>query len=197
MTWISIVLTALSTAFLFLSITLLIREREIVLYKTKMKSRLVSMIFLALSLISLLILGPKIGVFYVAIPLSMWLSMMILLILNMITMKKYLAAAPEISSALLEDGKHEALAYTIAEGYSQYGSQLPPRGAYYQKERRSYMKSFDEFNKIDFPENAERLISLQKLVRRNRLICHIIYTLFITWFLQLPVALLSIQINKM
>ena len=191
----TIILTALSAAFFFVFIILLAREKEIVLYKTKMKSRLVSMIFLALSLISLMLLGPKIGVAYGAIPIAIWLCTMTLLILNLITMKKYLAAAPEISSALLKFGKHDDLAYTIAEGYSQYGSQLPPRGAYYQKERRTYMKSFDEFNKIDFPENAGPLISLQNLVRRNRLICHIMYTLLVTWFLQIPIALLTVFLN--
>ncbi len=191
----TIILTALSAALFFVFIILLAREKRIVLYKTKMKSRLTAMIFLVLSLISLMLLGPKIGVAYGAIPIAIWLCTMTLLILNLITMKKYLAAAPEIASALLKFGKHEALAYTIAEGYAKYGSELPPRGAYYQKERREYMKSFDEFNKIDFPENAERLISLQKLVRRNRLICHIMYTLLVTWFLQIPIALLTVFLN--
>ena len=113
----------------------------------------------------------------------------VFLILNLVSMKKYLASAPQIASALFECGEHNDLASRISEGYRTYGKSLPPRGA--PKAQWQYIGSFGEFCKIDFAETQKNLRSLQSLVRRNRTYSLFLCALGITWVLQVPLFVFS------
>ena len=114
---------------------------------------------------------------------------MVFLILNVVSMKKYLSVAPQIADALFECGEYTDLASRISEGYGTYGKSFPPRGA--TKSQWLYMDAFGEFGKIDFSESRQKLRSLQSIVRRNRIYGLLICTLGITWVLQVPLFIFS------
>lgn len=183
-----LVIAPFDAAFFFLFVFFLVRGLKMPLYRQRRKCLVLSMIFLSSFLLCSELL-EQLALKSACLPILVWLCMMVFLILNLVSMKKYLASAPQIASALFECGEHNALALQISEGYKTYGKSLPPRGA--PKDQWQYMSAFGEFCKIDFAETQKNLRSLQSLVRRNRTYSLFLCALGITWILQLPLALLS------
>ena len=183
-----LVIAPFDAAFFFLFVFFLVRGLKMPLYRQRRKCLVLSMIFLSSFLLCLELL-EQLALKSACLPILVWLCMMVFLILNLVSMKKYLASAPQIASALFECGEHNDLASRISEGYKTYGKSLPPRGA--PKAQWQYIGSFGEFCKIDFAESQQKLRSLQSIVRRNRTYTLFICALGITWILQLPLALLS------
>ena len=183
-----LVIAPFDAAFFFLFVFFLVRGLKMPLYRQRRKCLVLSMIFLSSFLLCLELL-EQLALKSACLPILVWLCMMVFLILNLVSMKKYLASAPQIASALFECGEHNDLASRISEGYKTYGKSLPPRGA--PKDQWQYMSAFGKFCKIDFAESQQKLRSLQSIVRRNRTYTLFICALGITWILQLPLALLS------
>lgn len=177
-----------SAAFFFLFILFLVRGLKMPLYRQRKKCLVLSMVFLSPFFLCLELL-EQLALKSACLSILIWLCMTVFLILNVVSMKKYLSRAPQIASALFECGEYNALASRISEGYRIYGKSLPPRGA--PKTQWQYIGSFGEFCKIDFAESQQKLRSLQSIVRRNRTYTLFICALGITWILQLPLALLS------
>ena len=183
-----LVIALFDAAFFFLFVFFLVRGLKMPLYRQRRKCLVLSMIFLSSFLLCLELL-EQLALKSACLSILIWLCMTVFLILNVVSMKKYLSRAPQIASALFECGEHNALALQISEGYKTYGKSLPPRGA--PKDQWQYMSAFGKFCKIDFAESQQKLRSLQSIVRRNRTYTLFICALGITWILQLPLALLS------
>ncbi|MBQ5450875.1 MAG: hypothetical protein IIT57_12660 [Treponema sp.] len=183
-----LVIAPFDAAFFFLFVLFLVRGLKMPLYRQRRKCLVLSMIFLSSFLLCSELL-EQLALKSACLTILVWLCMMVFLILNLVSMKKYLTSAPQIASALFECGEHNALALQISEGYKTYGKSLPPRGA--PKDQWQYMSAFGKFCKIDFAETQKNLRSLQSLVRRNRTYSLFLCALGITWILQLPLALLS------
>ncbi|MBQ1795181.1 MAG: hypothetical protein II110_05820 [Treponema sp.] len=183
-----LVIALFDAAFFFLFVFFLVRGLKMPLYRQRRKCLVLSMVFLSSFLLCLELL-EQLALKSACLSILIWLCMTVFLILNVVSMKKYLSRAPQIASALFECGEHNALALQISEGYKTYGKSLPPRGA--PKPQWQYMSAFGKFCKIDFAETQKNLRSLQSIVRRNRTYTLFIFALGITWILQLPLALLS------
>jgi hypothetical protein len=183
-----LVIAPFDAAFFFLFVFFLVRGLKMPLYRQRRKCLVLSMIFLSSFLLCLELL-EQLALKSACLTILVWLCMMVFLILNLVSMKKYLASAPQIASALFECGEYNALASRISEGYRTYGKSLPPRGA--PKAQWQYIGSFGEFCKIDFAESQQKLRSLQSLVRRNRTYSLFICALGITWVLQVPLFIFS------
>ena len=183
-----LVIAPFDAAFFFLFVFFLVRGLKMPLYRQRRKCLVLSMIFLSSFLLCSELL-EQLALKSACLSILIWLCMTVFLILNVVSMKKYLSRAPQIASALFECGQHNNLALQISEGYKTYGKSLPPRGA--PKDQWQYMSAFGKFCKIDFAETQKNLRSLQALVRRNRTYTLFICALGITWILQLPLALLS------
>ena len=183
-----LVIALFDAAFFFLFVFFLVRGLKMPLYRQRRKCLVLSMIFLSSFLLCSELL-EQLALKSACLTILVWLCIMVFLILNLVSMKKYLSSAPQIASALFECGEHNDLALQISEGYKTYGKSLPPRGA--PKDQWQYMSAFGEFCKIDFAETQKNLRSLQSIVRRNRTYTLFICALGITWILQLPLALLS------
>ncbi|MBQ2480672.1 MAG: hypothetical protein II516_05445, partial [Treponema sp.] len=166
-----LVIAPFDAAFFFLFVFFLVRGLKMPLYRQRKKCLVLSMVFLSPFFLCLELL-EQLALKSACLSILIWLCMTVFLILNVVSMKKYLSRAPQIASALFECGEHNALASRISEGYRTYGKSLPPRGA--PKAQWQYIGSFGEFCKIDFAESQQKLRSLQSIVRRNRT-----YTLFI------------------
>lgn len=183
-----LVIALFDAAFFFLFVFFLVRGLKMPLYRQRRKCLVLSMIFLSSFLLCLELL-EQLALKSACLPILVWLCMTVFLILNLVSMKKYLASAPQIASALFECGEHNALALQISEGYKTYGKSLPPRGA--PKDQWQYMSAFGKFCKIDFAETQKNLRSLQSLVRRNRTYSLFLCALGITWVLQVPLFVFS------
>ena len=175
-------------AFFFLFICFFVRGLKMLLYKERRKCFLLSMVFLSAFLLCLELL-EQLVLKSACLTIFVWLGIMVFIILNIVSMKKYLSVAPQIADALFECGEYTDLASRISEGYGTYGKSLPPRGA--AKSQWLYMDAFAEFGKIDFAESRQKLRSLQSIVRRNRIYGLLICTLGITWVLQVPLLIFS------
>ena len=183
-----LVIALFDAAFFFLFVFFLVRGLKMLLYRQRRKCLVLSMIFLSSFLLCLELL-EQLALKSASLTILVWLCMTVFLILNLVSMKKYLASAPQIASALFECGEHNALALQISEGYKTYGKSFPPRGA--PKDQWQYMSAFGEFCKIDFAETQKNLRSLQSLVRRNRTYSLFLCALGITWVLQVPLFIFS------
>ncbi|HAM78104.1 MAG TPA: hypothetical protein DCP61_02795, partial [Treponema sp.] len=160
-----LVIALFDAAFFFLFVFFLVRGLKMPLYRQRRKCLVLSMIFLSSFLLCSELL-EQLALKSACLSILIWLCMTVFLILNVVSMKKYLSRAPQIASALFECGEYNALASRISEGYRTYGKSLPPRGA--PKDQWQYMSAFGKFCKIDFAETQKNLRSLQSLVRRNR-----------------------------
>ena len=183
-----LVIAPFDAAFFFLFVFFLVRGLKMPLYRQRRKCLVLSMIFLSSFLLCSELL-EQLALKSACLSILIWLCMTVFLILNVVSMKKYLSRAPQIASALFECGEHNALASRISEGYRTYGKSLPPRGA--PKAQWQYMSAFSEFCKIDFAETQKNLRSLQSLVRRNRTYSLFLCALGITWVLQVPLFIFS------
>jgi len=183
-----LVIALFDAAFFFLFVFFLVRGLKMPLYRQRRKCLVLSMIFLSSFLLCSELL-EQLALKSACLTILVWLCMTVFLILNLVSMKKYLTSAPQIASALFECGEHNALALQISEGYKTYGKRLPPRGA--PKDQWQYMSAFGEFCKIDFVETQKNLRSLQSLVRRNRTYSLFLCALGITWVLQVPLFIFS------
>ncbi len=183
-----LVIALFDAAFFFLFVFFLVRGLKMPLYRQRRKCLVLSMIFLSSFLLCSELL-EQLALKSACLSILIWLCMTVFLILNVVSMKKYLSRAPQIASALFECGEYNALASRISEGYRTYGKSLPPRGA--PKDQWQYMSAFGKFCKIDFAETQKNLRSLQSLVRRNRTYSLFLCALGITWILQVPLFIFS------